>query len=137
MGSKYTSGFTHCKKTSKDIKITPVLRSCHWAKGDWLTLNCLFNLKQKPFIYNFWNCLAKGALRIQDLYLNWHVSWFNNHTILLYKVSGSQATYASSKMQITKNTDKLQCHYYEKLKWGLLMPLQWFVLFCKKNKYMH
>ena len=75
MGSKYTSGFTHCKKTSKDIKITPVLRSCHWAKGDWLTLNCLFNLKQKPFICNFWNCLAKGALRIRiyistDMYLD-------------------------------------------------------------------
>ena len=32
---------------------------------------------------NKWNCLAKGALRIQDLYLNWHVSWFNNHTVCI------------------------------------------------------
>ena len=29
-----------------------------------------------------------------------------------------------------KNNDKIQCHYFEKLKWGLLMSLQWLGLFC-------
>ena len=63
-----------------------------------------------------WNCGTKRALRIQDLYLNWHLSWFNNHTISLYKFAGAQTTKSSSKMQSTNKSDKLQCHYYEKTK---------------------
>ena len=31
-----------------------------------------------------------------------------------------------------KKNDKLQCCYYEKLKWGLLMSLQWLSLFCEQ-----
>ena len=117
MGSKYTSGFTHCKKTSKDIKITPVLRSCHWAKGDWLTLNCLFNLKQKPFICNFWNCLAKGALRIR-IYIS--TDMYLDLTTIQYcytKLLAPRLHKPVPKWKIQKQ-------------WQTTMSLQWLVLFC-------
>ena len=111
LSSSWSSTWFHLIPVSSWFDISAWLPRPSIFKSQLIDI-CFTKSTRFSTLYNFWNCLAKGALRIQDLYLNWHVSWFNNHTILLYKVAGSQATKASSKMQSksTKNNDKLQCH---------------------------
>ena len=57
------------------------------------------------------------------------------YTKLLAPKLNKPVAKCKKKKNKKKNNDKLQCHYCKKLKWGLLMSLQWFVLFCEQQIY--